>query len=93
MEITQTRIKEILKNTNGGQDFTVPNNDEGATFIRLLKKFTNKKVLGKTFRIRGRHKNRTKVMGENGRVMNYCKDINLDIAEYYAIYLNKPLDK
>lgn len=69
-------IQEKIENTVGKQGFTVPNNDEGKLFMRLLAKFINRKF----YRCvkRGRGKRLTRKDGQS---------IPLDRSDWVAVYL------
>ena len=65
--------------------FEVPNNREGQSFIRHLKRYMNKGNY--TVKLRGRHHDRVGTARRRGFTLNYNHDIPLKYAERIAVYL------
>lgn len=65
--------------------FEVPNDEEGAKFIELAKKFLNERTY--TIKLRGRHSDRMGTLGNKYR-KHTQNDIPIAKAEWYAFYLN-----
>ena len=72
--------------------FHVPNSEEGKEFIRLMRKFKNRKEV-KLIRVRGRGKNRKQKMLAKKGFINSYHDIDIAEADYYAVYLITSLNK
>jgi hypothetical protein len=65
----------------------VPNTEEGKQFYSLLKKYLNKKTY--SLKKRGRHPNRKVIMANAGVRPNTCRDIPVNLASDFAIYLTR----
>ncbi len=67
--------------------FKIRNNPIGKLFMWYFKRILNTDTYSVVRR--GRNENRTKVFKKNNYRPNYCKDVPINMASYYAIYLNR----